>query len=94
MFDLFAIFLHYLFHWSGFTRSGFHLAPPQTSASLEAFAVKNLATFLAPQRGQKMKIGPQGTCKVSFFCHHLEQRRTKFSRSFSCLRQIFSNIAG
>jgi hypothetical protein len=29
-------------------------------------AIKNLATFLEPQRGQTVKIGAQGTCKVAF----------------------------
>jgi hypothetical protein len=27
---------------------------------------QNLATFLGPQGGQKVKIGSQGTCKVAF----------------------------
>src|SRR5215831_546053 len=30
-------------------------------------AVENLATFLGPQGGQKVKIGSQGPCKVAFF---------------------------
>src|SRR5262249_14692068 len=51
--------------------------------------VENLATFLEPQGGQKVKIGPQGPCKVALSIISGDQKRTKFARYFSGLRQNF-----
>jgi hypothetical protein len=48
-------------------------------------AIKNPATFLESHRGQTMKIGLQGTCKVAFFPGHTEQMLTKFCRYFKGL---------
>jgi hypothetical protein len=51
--------------------------------------VENLATFLGPQGGQMVKIGPQGPCKVALFVISRKQTRTKFHQYFRCLRQNF-----